>query len=55
MGLKHGINVTSRSERVVGQRHGCATDDVDIRDDAAACEAVTEPTEASWMAPRHSE
>jgi hypothetical protein len=46
MRLKHGINVASRPARVVGQRHGRATDYVDIRDHTASREAVTQSAES---------
>lgn len=45
MPLKDTSNVPGRPTGVVGQRHGRAVEDVEIRDNAAAGQPVAEPTE----------
>lgn len=45
MRLKDSIDIASRPTGVISQRHRCATEDVEIRDNAAAGQPVTEPTE----------
>ena len=45
MRLKDSIDIASRPTGVISQRHHRATEDVEIRDNAAAGQPVAEPTE----------
>lgn len=45
MRLEDGVNVAGPPPCVVGERHCGAADDVDVRDDATAHEAVPEAPE----------
>jgi hypothetical protein len=43
--LEHRIDGSRRPARVIGQCHGRTTEDVYVRNDAAAHQTITEPTE----------
>lgn len=44
---EYGIDITSGTARVVGQCHGCSTEDVEVGDDPTANKAVTETLEST--------
>jgi hypothetical protein len=47
MRLKHGIDVTGRPARVVGQRHCRTAENVEIGDNATTGQSIPEPAEGT--------
>jgi hypothetical protein len=45
MWLEHGVNVPSGTAGVVSQGHGGATDDINVRHNTAAHEAIAQATD----------
>jgi hypothetical protein len=46
MGLEHRVNIARRPARIVGQRHRRPADDINVRDDPPAREAVSQSAES---------